>query len=92
MKKTHTPGPWTPNGNYILSSCKNFHVALMTRSDADMADEWKANKNLIAAAPELLDALEGMLKATGNQAIYNFMSRQRNAAMQAVAKATGQTP
>lgn len=60
----HTPGPWTirPNleghvfaGDQLIAGCmghsRNFN-------DANLRDEQLANAQLIAAAPEMRDALE----------------------------------
>lgn len=62
MSTTHGPGPWaispihtneikgTPGDGLIATVCENRH------------GEWEANANLIAAAPELLEALETYIK------------------------------
>ncbi len=51
---THTPGPWTEVGRYIETDectiCEMFSAR--TREERD------ANQRLIAAAPELLEALK----------------------------------
>ena len=58
MKTTHTPGPWktdragvnvvdpSEKAEYVIAFCKGASIAELT-----------ANARLIAAAPELLDAL-----------------------------------
>lgn len=68
MKSTHTPGPWVAdwttsyNGQerqgWFVRDGKNveFHIELPNGTSAE------ANARLIAAAPDLLDALHGMLK------------------------------
>lgn len=57
----HTPGPWRVNGQRIeygpMVAGDGFAVAKIIRDPA----EHKANARLIAAAPALLEALEGML-------------------------------
>jgi hypothetical protein len=59
----HTPGPWEGNADYIVSS--NLQI-VCTLSEHDTA---KADAKLIAAAPELLEALieclEGVKELNG---------------------------
>ena len=56
---THTPGPWTEVGRYIETDeytiCEMFSPR--TREERD------ANQRLIAAAPELLEALKALTVA-----------------------------
>jgi len=67
----HTPGPWEIKRHYD-SGYKNIsaqkHTALAQvvwcMEDEDRSPECEANAHLIAAAPELLEALE-RVKATG---------------------------
>lgn len=54
----HTPGPWTVNGNKIDG--KGYHIASV---NSHATTEGKANASLIAAAPDLLVALENALEA-----------------------------
>lgn len=61
----HTPGPWrtTPNGVVTSDSCQIAHVGETSRP-ADMVgsfERWDADARLIAAAPELLEALDNLL-------------------------------
>jgi hypothetical protein len=59
IQSTHTPGPWTvsqPSGNYIDTSTGS--VAALTYGAS------KADAHLIAAAPDLLAALENLLALT----------------------------
>lgn len=59
MTTKHTPGPWTVSDNhgkrYIEPVGDNAPVAMICRGHDDA---YSANANLIAAAPELLEALE----------------------------------
>jgi hypothetical protein len=57
---THTPGPWKaePNGNIIASNL--WVLASIDRFPSPDVNS-KANAELIAAAPELLEALERSL-------------------------------
>ncbi len=61
MKAEHTPGPWKQNGNSIIAPGKLFGRTVSIIPDGDGSDdetpEGIANARLIAAAPELLQAL-----------------------------------
>ncbi len=70
MKNQHTPGPWaadkfsrgddyTPTNCRVTSGKKEIACAFYGATDG----EREANARLIAAAPELLAALEGLLDA-----------------------------
>lgn len=83
----HTPGPWTKSGSVIRS------IASSERKVAEVRvidDEGQANANLIAAAPDLLEALE-----TIKRRMYEprkFMLEDLEALIdQAIAKARGQS-
>ena len=70
MSAQHTPGPWTvqtpekrKNGyenwnTYCVRSSRNVHLATVGHVDRFHEDDHEANARLIAAAPELLAALE----------------------------------
>jgi hypothetical protein len=103
MDSKHTPGPWIADSagyggwrfdggyNGVIRTLDGFHVfagpssflALRGR-DAAEAD---ANARLIAAAPELLEALQYVMSAHGEQLHDAF-----DAAEKAIAKATAVTP
>jgi hypothetical protein len=63
MKSLHTPGPWlrigtnigTPDGG-IIASMSIMSIVSMEKGERD------ANARLIAAAPELLDTLIGLVE------------------------------
>jgi hypothetical protein len=62
----HTPGPWTAynasNGRiYKFWRIKAGKHVVATVSDIDLTNEDYANARLIAAAPELLEALETLI-------------------------------
>lgn len=86
---SHTPGPWTLNGRTVLGEC--FTGELRSICDSVRGgDPTQANANarLIAAAPELLEALE--------QIIGDLPSRRdwldpevENVAREAIRKARG---
>jgi hypothetical protein len=60
MKAEHTPGPWT-----VICGVDGavIHNGVTISSVCDGATAWKANSRLIAAAPELLMALQMALPA-----------------------------
>ncbi len=51
---THTPGPWTVDGDDIYAS------GLIVAQASFRLEQCAANARLIAAAPDLLAALEGL--------------------------------
>ena len=92
----HTLGPWEASEGYPSDI---WHVDMPSRGysvvvsraeeDWDMAvEEVQANAHLIAAAPELLDALETLLLSTERDDM-NFRVRAMEAAREAIAKAKG---
>jgi hypothetical protein len=58
MTTKHTPGPWAQVGTDVVTD--NFLIAACGERNNPVA---KANARMIAAAPELLDALIAMQKA-----------------------------
>jgi hypothetical protein len=62
---THTPGPWSIiwfGGMQIGHEPTGEAVCTMWGSDTDPADPKHANARLIAAAPELLEALQEIVR------------------------------
>lgn len=62
-KKTHTPGPWKIGelSNEILSP-RGYAVAAVPDSAGEPElEQWAIDARLIAAAPELLEALSDLL-------------------------------
>jgi hypothetical protein len=53
MHTKHTPGPWIVTGNFIDCDTPPCRIAVALASP-----EMEANARLIAAAPELLEALK----------------------------------
>jgi hypothetical protein len=109
MKTSHTPGPWTvgnPEGKtfYIMvgghTEIANLpHCRAMSESSYAIEDnsEREANARLIAAAPYLLVALEGLFeqcsmvhKHWGDGSNAKEADAAIAAARAAIAKATGQ--
>lgn len=65
MTNKHTQGGWNrnikPASKYpVIFAGRNTHVAMVCTSGLS-EEEIEANINLIAAAPDLLEALRGML-------------------------------
>lgn len=65
MKPQHTPGAWhiftaacSPDQRAIGDETENRIIALIDKSD----EQDEANAHLIAAAPELLEALENLVR------------------------------
>jgi len=99
----HTPGPWaTDQSGDIYEVATNRGIGEAWHSE----EIWKANARLIAAAPELLEALQWMVAndetcegdeplndhsgVTWNE-INSFWIGGLNKARAAIAKATGET-
>ena len=88
----HTPGPWV-----VKSARSGFYVESQFDVIVESLDEFgrygaiddEANARLIAAAPELLEALEGCIVVIDNGRVpsLNFQA----AARAAIAKAKGET-
>jgi hypothetical protein len=80
----HTPGPWRTDRPYDAPSIYVIagEGATLTRV-ASVRDAHKANARLIAAAPELLEALQGLVLALP-------AGWSMQAARAAIAKATGE--
>lgn len=93
----HTPGPWTIRHNeyekdsYILAENKEFPVCLIGETHYFNNSEInKANALLISTAPELLEALEGIVKKIDELGL-DFEDNGRIAkAKAAITKATGE--
>src|SRR5690606_57464 len=100
----HTPGPWTPmvrppasfadHGLRALAQVwGGWIVAVPKRLVDRLGHDAEANARLIAAAPELLEALEELLtavdKACGTAIPQGSFAAARQAARDAIAKATG---
>lgn len=79
----HTPGPWTRIGNSV--GVANFEIA--TVWDVGLHNQL-SNALLIAAAPELLDALKTLIKVTAH---LDPCQATLEKARAAIAKATGES-
>ena len=93
MNAKHTPGPWVvipmPDGSIdICKSNAGYHIAQMlyTGYPADV----QANARLIASAPDLLAALEAIVKMISPYSGQGRMDTEISAARAAIAKAKGE--
>ncbi|WP_162405132.1 hypothetical protein [Pseudoxanthomonas jiangsuensis] len=84
----HTPGPWFASGRYIGTFNHKSAIGECRSASGCWSDDEPASANarLIAAAPELLEALIGVLRVA-DRATDEF-----DAARSAIAKATGGQP
>ncbi len=57
---THTPGPWAIEGKFVKEEATRYQDFICKEPEGfyQNDDKWKANARLIAAAPDLLAALE----------------------------------
>ena len=98
MTTKHTPGPWNKTHfiNHTVASIRTESgITVATAFGYDL-EHTKANADLIAAAPELLAALEAIIGNSpedkyGYFAAHNAMDdKKRNSARAAIAKARGE--
>ncbi len=84
----HTPGPWRyMSGTHSLYDGDGRAVALVYGPRGIDCSRRDANARIIAAAPELLEALKEMLSAWDEDPAYGAASADK--ARAAIAKATG---
>ena len=88
----HTPGPWAYDRNQeTLTGADGAHV--MTLGDCwpqgGNPNEWDAA--LIAAAPDLLEALEGMMSCFDDGVGEHWSAKELDAARAAIARAKGES-
>ena len=98
MSAAHTPGPWHTKREgfstvYVEASLGNGWVQEVAACGPTAAgqDQQEANARLIAAAPDLLEALESVTRTSGRMPITSdpyFAAAMRRAAA-VIAKATG---
>ncbi len=95
----HTPGPWRfSRDGYIVSSTTGErvcspHSTLLGGKISDQIKDLKRNARLIAAAPELLEALRALQNIPpfdGTTATSTIRREAKRAARAAIAKATGE--
>lgn len=88
----HTPGPWTNLPRHeCIPICRQdeagLSIGFVHSSSPERIAEGLANAKLIAAAPELLEALE-MAMEIGDQCSRGFLGKFQAKARAAIAKAT----
>lgn len=90
MNTSHTPGPWTYGYNgaygYCITTRGGTHIAT---SILYKKDGGEANARLIAAAPELLSALQALCDAQQHGDVASW-ANEWDAAYAAISKATGE--
>ena len=85
MSAKHTPGPWMPHhdkGRLYVETHRDDVICMVAKGLGTQEDQ--ANANLIAAAPELLEALQVMLDAAQHD-----ITTECDIARAAIAKAIG---
>lgn len=96
MNITHTPGPWAYYPDAVaVCVVRNHTVKVLADFGKCDLPETEANARLIAAAPELLEAISTMLGAAEADCLDDKSNVWRSAmigARAAIAKATGETP
>ena len=92
MTIKHTPGPWRvwtppPNGEQCIGDSKGLMVAVATTGIT--FNETLANARLIAAAPDLLEALQAIIESVDRNGAA-ILTELESAARAAIAKAQGE--
>lgn len=91
-RAAHTPGPWAidselpPNSRSVIARVCGIPISGNT-SGPHSEEEDRPNARLIAAAPELLAALQGFIALNDPQGAFDWP--EYRAARAAIAKATG---
>jgi hypothetical protein len=93
METKFTPGPWKLSlpDETAVSSFDGTEIAAV-QGDYDDDDVWPvmaANARLVAAAPDLLEALKALIAVSTNTQAEADWSREWCAALDAIAKAEG---
>lgn len=95
---THTPGPWNMIEGMPMHDGRSFHVTGPEHHIRVANDLMRHDAALIAAAPELLEALKEVVPAlklqNENQPLngkYDYVRDLLNGVNQAIAKAEGRT-
>lgn len=94
MKTSHTPGPWTfLPGNVLVAGKNGLHLGTFSES-CGLGNAAEPNKALIAAAPDMLAALQAIIEEAGPSFGHSdgpgTINRMAYAARAAIAKATGE--
>jgi hypothetical protein len=86
----HTPGPWQLAGNKVFGKNTAHQVCFATDALKDKA-QTKADARLIAAAPDLLAALEALTAWAQTVPTDLAEDRLQANARKAIARATGES-
>lgn len=98
MSTQHTPGPWKfilsesgvrNNGGFICFLPKPTRYTGQDQRYEEETKEWECNALLIAAAPELLEALQGFVEIGKRNMENPKYDGYFEAARAAISKATG---
>jgi len=96
LRTAHTPGPWRHAAGLIVADGGAVatlpHNQGVVRPAARTPDEHAANARLIAAAPELLEALQAFESLVGDvsdRRLWPTLGPVADRARAAIAKATG---
>ena len=89
MTQAHTPGPWEFTGNFIETESGQEICQLFDKHEWDFKNK-EANGPLLAASPDLLEALESLVK----KCLKNdgYIQNELFKAQEAIKKAKGETP
>jgi hypothetical protein len=98
---THTPGPWYVGTDFsdqarhiyaVKMVCdddgEEWHPLIASTDDDERLIDWQANARLIAAAPDLLEALEAYVSADDEIYGDSIGGEVREKARAAIVKAT----
>lgn len=89
----HTPGPWMVNGTAIEGGDMHLASVIDARDNPIDAVEVEANARLMAAAPELLEALQKIAEVAGDPRLRVNSERAyayiHKTALSAIAEAEG---
>jgi hypothetical protein len=101
MSTQHTPGPWyvgtefNDQGRHIYAAQKvrhedgdEWHPLIACTDDDERLVDWKANAVLIAAAPDLLEVLQRLVRVIEIEDAHLANFGEVEAARAAIAKAT----
>lgn len=88
----YTPGPWIMHSGMVWDAKGEVGIARMDRDEPNTEPcERDNNARLIAAAPELLEALKNLLPICDNDGpLLRVYQKEAIAAEKAIAKAEGQ--
>lgn len=100
MKTEHTPGPWAVdpddrpgmewNNHIVQQASPHIAICFMTHSGKRDNSEAEANARLIASAPELLAALDLLVKDVADYEAWQRPCHALDVAIAALKKARGE--